>query len=368
MRIDRLQLTNFKGFAQADFDFHPQFNLLTGENGSGKTTVLEALAVAAGGWFLGMRSRDTRPIGDDEVRMAENEKGVLEQYYPVRIVATDRSERLQAMGYEAGLTWRRELVSAGKRTTAKDAKLLKSIAAMHEISAEAGVPVTLPLIVHYGAGRLGAPVREAKTRRPAAGDLSPADSRLSGYDACLNPALQFPALHRWIAGGGDSAILAAVQHAVTICPSGCQSVAYDPAARTFLVDLMDGQRLPYPLLSAGQRALLGLIADLTVRIATLNPPLRGRALAETHGIVLIDEVDLHLHPRWQRQMARDLKRTFPKLQFFVSTNSPQIISETPADEVFLIRRDGTWCHPGHITTTGTLRLQSQVLASSPGNE
>jgi len=69
MRIDRLTVTNFKGFSERDFVFHPRFNLVIGENGTGKASWLDALSIAAGSWLLGMRGHDTRRIRPEEVRL-----------------------------------------------------------------------------------------------------------------------------------------------------------------------------------------------------------------------------------------------------------------------------------------------------------
>ena len=70
MRIDAIEISNFKAFEQGSFDFHPEFNLVVGVNGTGKTSLLDALAVATGSWFLGLRGYDSRHIWHDEVRLA----------------------------------------------------------------------------------------------------------------------------------------------------------------------------------------------------------------------------------------------------------------------------------------------------------
>ena len=73
MRIDRLTVHNFKGFSEREFTFHPEFNLIVGTNGTGKTTALDALAVAAGSWFLGVRGADSRHIRPNEVTLGDFE-------------------------------------------------------------------------------------------------------------------------------------------------------------------------------------------------------------------------------------------------------------------------------------------------------
>jgi len=75
--------------------------------------------------------------------------------------------------------------------------------------------------------------------------------------------------------------------------------------------------------------MVAMATDIAVRCATLNPHLKEKSSQETPGVVLIDEVDLHLHPRWQRRVVDDLLRTFPKIQFFGTTHSPFIIQSLP---------------------------------------
>jgi len=94
-------------------------------------------------------------------------------------------------------------------------------------------------------------------------------------------------------------------------------------------------------MSDGQRALIGLVADIARRACLLNAPYLGkRTLLETPGLVLIDELDLHLHPRWQRRVIGDLKRIFPNIQFFATTHSPQIIGEATPEEIVMLTPTG----------------------------
>ncbi len=122
MRIDRLTVENFKGFEHREFSFHPQMNLLVGVNGAGKTSVLDALAVAVGGWFLGLRGYDTRHIRIHEVRLKaistqsrggngqQAPKVNWEFQYPCVVSASGEV-------MERSLSWRRSLNTPGGRTT-----------------------------------------------------------------------------------------------------------------------------------------------------------------------------------------------------------------------------------------------------------
>ena len=92
------------------------------------------------------------------------------------------------------------------------------------------------------------------------------------------------------------------------------------------------QTIPFHLLSDGYRNMIGMVADIAYRMATLNPQLESDVIKQTEGMVLIDEIDLHLHPNWQKQVVGRLLDTFPKVQFVASSHSPFIIQS-------LYRRD-----------------------------
>lgn len=91
-------------------------------------------------------------------------------------------------------------------------------------------------------------------------------------------------------------------------------------------------------LSQGEKSLISLVADISRRLILLNPsldcPLDGQ------GVILIDEVDLHLHPRWQQEVITRLNRTFPNIQFIVSTHSPQILTTVRKENIFRVLNDG----------------------------
>ncbi len=119
---------------------------------------------------------------------------------------------------------------------------------------------------------------------------------------------------------------------------------YDERYKDLVVDTKHYGPHLFKNLSDGQRIVLTLVGDLVRRAATLNPHLADRVIQETSGVVLIDELDLHLHPKWQRHVAQDLKNTFPNIQFIATTHSPQLIGETPTEEVIPLS-DGEATNP-----------------------
>jgi predicted ATP-binding protein involved in virulence len=151
MRIDRLVITNFDGFDQREFTFHPRFNLLIGDNASGKTSLLDALSIAMGSWFLGIRGYQKSPgIDAGEVRVVPHrheDSITFEKQFPARI---------DCVGSVMGISgeWTRELKREGGRTTSVDAGWIADVAAETERRVRAGESVALPLITAYGTERL----------------------------------------------------------------------------------------------------------------------------------------------------------------------------------------------------------------------
>ena len=114
------------------------------------------------------------------------------------------------------------------------------------------------------------------------------------------------------------------------------SVSYDK--RTDELIYSDGdETLPIRLLSSGFRNLLGMVFDIAYRMAVLNPDLLEDITEKTPGIVLIDEIDLHLHPNWQWRVIDALKNTFPKVQFIATTHSPIIIASCKEEKLITLR-------------------------------
>lgn len=341
MRIDRITLENFRLFPRREFAFHPQVNLLVGANGSGKTSVLDALAVAAGAWLLGLRTPEKRHIRAAEIRIqpvaarnganGHGQRFTWEAQYPCSVEASG-----EVMG--RALEWRRSLNSREGRTTSVDAREIKEAGALADRSVRTGDDVTLPLVSYYGTGRLWNEPRRVRSEKPLAGKES--RSRLAGYEACLDPRVSSEALVRWIANqswiayreGSIPAAFAAARSAILTCLDGARDLYFDPKRGEVIVEFEQHGPQPFNNLSDGQRTMLALVGDIARRTATLNPGLDDRVLTETPGIVLIDELDLHLHPVWQRRVIENLRTAFPQIQFFATTHSPFLIQSLRSGE------------------------------------
>ena len=367
MRIDRLTVKNFKGFEDKTFDFprsidapatgNGSFHLIIGQNGKGKTSALDALAVAAGSWFLGVRGEDSRHIQVEDIRVKVLQYGDtarVEQQLPVTVEAEGQVTGLR-------MTWKRELLA--KKTNWINAKNIKAAAENAVGLMQRGDTVTLPLILYYGTGRLWQEPRDMResqagddfgwedptheVRSPqemphlAEDDLAKAfASRLAGYRFSIDPRCSPRDLLRWLKfeqqlalqEGKESQQFQAVKGAIRQAVEGCNGV--DCHLRLgLLLDIAGQPRLPFGALSDGQRNMIAMVGDLAFKAAQLNPHLSSDVLIRTPGVVLIDEIDLHLHPRWQRHVVEDLRRMFPEVQFFATTHSPFIVQSMREGEL-----------------------------------
>lgn len=370
MRIDRLHIENFKKFAVQDFDFHPKFTLLAGDNGAGKTTVLDALAVAAGVWLVeapdSTLSNSGRIILPTEIRLEPEGRGdrvLFNERRPVVVKATGQ------IGDHEAVVWARQIRKDGKRTSNVEAK--QALEYVNDIYSRDGTGerVLCPVLAYYGAGRAWLPSneripKEAKSNGPA--------RRWAAFYDCFNERIRFPELQKWFLGETIASInrggrfrpgFEAVKRAILRCLPGASKVWYDTDLEQIVLTL-DGNSQPFGNLSAGQRMMLALLANLAIKAVTQNafllPPDKlgpddeplPRVLRETPGVVLIDELDVHLHPKWQRRVATDLKETFPGIQFICTSHSPQVIGEVKPEEVRMLEG-------GEVTTpTRTFGIDS----------
>lgn len=348
MRIDELTITNFKGFAAKTLDLRRprgqrrpgSFHVLVGENGSGKTSALEALAVALGVWQVAKPSAGWRAIRASEARLKLTKYRDTVRFDPL---PDPTITAVGAIGNEA-LTWTRKNEGHGTRTTNNGAR--DAIDAVHRLLAAAreSADVTLPLLAAYGAGRAWLPARERFEGFHRGSTKSV--SRFDAYFYCLEGRIRQDDLNRWFLGeyleaaqrGKPRLALQCVTKAVLACLPGATRVRFDFDRKELVVKLA-GEERPYSSLSDGQRATLALVADLASKASTLNPHLGVAAARKSPGVVLIDELDLHLHPTWQREIVDRLKSVFPALQFIASTHSPFIIQSLEPGELLRLEGD-----------------------------
>lgn len=326
MRIDSIRMRNFRCFEDVSCSFDDKFTLLIGANAAGKTAVLDALSVALGAALISVPQASGVSIQRRDVRLTFHEAGEtghLQEHYPTRIEAAGALN-----GHE--VSWNRALRSPKGRTTRAGGKALHDAMGSLMRSSANGEDVLFPLIGYYGAGRLWL---EQRPNRLRVVDSATRRSRYAGYANCLAPSSSARHLVAWIKrlalieiqSGKHLKTLAAIYGAMTNTVEDAREAYYDFDEDDVLIRFDNHASLPLRLLSDGQRSMAAMAADIAMRCSILNPHLSERARLCTPGIVLIDELDLHLHPRWQRNIVRDLSQTFPKLQFVSTSHSPFIV-------------------------------------------
>lgn len=353
MKIDRILISNFKLFAKQEFAFHPSFNLVIGTNGCGKTSLLRAVAVAMGGWAHAY-IRDVmnrRPIGESEIREVQIDKR-FDKSKNVRIEAWGEAAIVDRYGVPktGKAQWQRYRVDAESQTQTTG-KIDYGNGTMYPLNfsnlghdtlsyIEQNKSFDLPIIAFYECDRLWLSKDEIDPVESAVVKYS----RFDPYVDCFHTGADHKSLGQWLLKHElasmqqkvDTPVLLSIRQAAKAALEGCSDLRFDFDEGRVVVEFTDGHAVPFEHLSDGQRTMLGLFCDLARRAAILNPHFGGEASVKTSGVVLIDELDLHLHPKWQRRIVEELKSTFPKIQFICTTHSPQLIGQAKPGEIIVL--------------------------------
>ena len=350
LKIDELYLDNYRAFEDFTINFDEQLTVLIATNGKGKTAILDAIAVAFGTFVnatglahgIAFTRKDVK-----KVKVRETKSNEMEEKYPLTLKATGSIDNND-------IKWKREFKKPNGATTIKDTKLLVKYGENIRNIVAHGENTNLPLISYYGTGRLWAQKRATRNKKKSE------TSRLSGYIDCLDAFSSYKAFSSWyeyicksefeitmeayenkninISDNEFTNMRKSLQKAVNQViqnNSGWKDIVYKQKAKAIVMDHEINGVLSVDQLSDGIRSMIGLVADIAYRTIKLNPHLEN-APKETSGIILVDEIDMHLHPKWQQTVLTDMIKAFPKMQFIVTTHSPQVLTTVRKEQIRIL--------------------------------
>lgn len=332
MNIQYIKIKNFKIFEEEEFFFHPQINVIIGNNATGKTSLLEALSYSLGTVFFGFKGVSLRPLKHEEKRKEIFSPENIEIRLPFRI---DIQHTLDGTQYQ----WYRDTNKPnGGATTYKNANKMTNYVKELDNKVRTGEEVKLPLISYYGTDRVNDRSQKKKNLNKEN------NSKFDGYYGALNQEVVRKQFLTWFKNYEDSALkfnkdkslYIAFTNALTSMVKDWNKVHFSWEADDMLGERDDGSWTSFSMLSAGYKNIVRITADIAYRAIKLNPHLGEDAVKETEGVVLIDEIDMHLHPKWQRSIIADLKNTFPKIQFIVTTHSPFVVQSLESSEELIL--------------------------------
>lgn len=352
MKLKNIKISNYRCFKEAAIDFDNHTTLIVGKNGAGKSTILDAVAVAVSTFLLGIDSGVSRSISKDDARYEFHDlNGTIDPQHQFPVSIDSVGDCLD----KHDIRWTRSLNSENGNTTIKDARQLTDIAKDAQNRIMTGdKALVLPLISYYGTGRLYAQKKEKKNLKSLT-----EFKRQVGYVDCMAAESNEKLMLNWFQTQTlkslqeqqrtgvieKSLLLKTVETAICRCferVSGSKNAGIifnlDTHRLVLEFENADGssQKFAMDEMSDGYKNTLSMIGDIAYRMAVLNPMLGDRVLEETPGVIMIDEIDLHLHPQWQQTIISDLNTIFPNIQFIVSSHAPAVINSVQKEQIRIL--------------------------------
>mgnify|MGYP002525481667 CR=1 FL=1 len=343
MRIDEIEIRNFRGFDERTFTFDPHMNVVVGNNTSGKTALLHAVQIALGGYlkYLDLlkvaNQQYRRNFSRSDIRTVYNHE--KQEFIPVSV-----NPLIEAKGYfteniesldgapiqqETHIQWSRVLNYNTSDHGDMKSKA-KELARIRRLEGEKGRAI-MPLMLAFGSKRLVDNYQKVKKTKGVEVAVEKA------YKNALLDSVDFDDAFDWIyhyghnlkkgmaTEGSNFAFIFALTTAIPALKSIYINGKDNRFEAQYTVTGLPTDYRTYETMSDGFKSTIGIVADMAYRCILLNGFLGEDAVIKTPGIVLIDEIDQFLHPRWQRHILQDLRNAFPNIQFIVTTHSPFII-------------------------------------------
>ena len=327
MKQLNLELKNYRKFKVLHLNFHPRFTLLTGINGSGKSSVLHGIwhswqpmiTDITGGIGALPTLKDVHRSDSVEVSPVSWQTAPLPQLpqFPLHAVGSFSLGHVEEGC--VGITLRRTESSCHP-----DVIPWNQVGASVQAAFQSNASTSIPLIARFG---IAAPCSEWVD------DLSPPFAELKDVWArAQSDEVQLADLTRWFKyyelrglRENETPLLLKLVRKAVMAAIHAEDIGFIIRENALMVRHADVGWRKFSDLSDGQQRIAAIFCDLAMRCASLNSHLGEKAIEETTGVVTIDELDLHLHPQWQRTVIQDLLSVFPNLQFIATSHSPFLL-------------------------------------------
>lgn len=357
MILKSIDIKNFRGFKDNHYDLDPRMNVIVGNNTAGKTTILHAVQIALGAYLQSLTILpSSKPYRRNFVKtdrpliynVSKNDFFPPEDDTEISVNSAIRIEGVRSgnsFSENRNVHWRRE--QKGNSTTHNKANVGELIDVVNEWmeyrkSEDSDTNVLLPLVLAFGADRIDNNYKLVEKTKQRESKITKA------YKFALQESVDFKSALNWILRYHTNAKILKEEKGTDKAFFG----ALETAARLKDIEVHDKElwatvkvtggpetRLTYEMMSSGFKAMVNIVSEMAYRCILLNGWLGENAVKETPGVVMIDEVDLYLHPHWQRHVLADLQEAFPKIQFIVTTHSPFVVQSIQSEN--LITLDGT---------------------------
>jgi len=335
--IDKIKIKNFRLFKELEMNFNKDLNVIIADNGAGKTTILDAIATGFGAMLT--RFPNIQGFSFKQQDLHINENNQQEPYMKIEINSMQNTfwDRV----YRKNKTIKYSSYGIKELYYVVDSSVKKE---------EANESYQMPLIIYYGTNRsIFNPTTEKNSLK------NKSFTRFSSLDGALTSSSTFKHFFDWfyfmqqleqskIIEKKDFdfklseliALKEAINNMLPQYENPRMKIQRGKKTVEFIIDKreVDGTIKEFNIeqLSAGYKMVLSMVMDISARMSQANPHLGNNSEA----IILIDELDLHLHPKWQQTILSDLRRTFPNAQFIVTTHSPQILTTVKKENIFIL--------------------------------
>lgn len=394
MKLESIFLKNFRCYKEVTIDLHPLMTVLVANNGQGKTALLDAARI--GLWpYVASFDLARTAYADPANTITVNDALMLKYDNAMARQLPSEVEITGDYG-EGTTTWKRFRDSEAPRSKTKDDSATRAMknygtrlqASIRKVQAD---PADLPVFGYYGTGRLWKEKRLTQSKKGNRETRKGEENiRTFAYRDCLDPASSYKQFEEWFTSSyikfresqiiqleaGISPIatdpeieipVKVIQNAVNVLlkDTGWQDLAYSVTHdKSLILNHPENGTLKVDQLSDGIKNMLAMVADIAYRCTLLNSHMGAKAALQSKGVVMIDEVDMHLHPQWQQTVVEGLTRAFPNIQFIVTTHSPQVLSTVKSECIRLLKQDVRSDSGEIISIARTPDTQTKGTASS----